>query len=200
MLKAEIANQTRQELLGAALDEVHRHGFQSASLSRILERTGHTKGALYHHFKNKNALGYAIVDELLAHYLNEYWIDVISQYDDPVTGIKAALMKNCDELGDEVLELGCPLNNLAQEMSPIDEGFRVRINHLYQLWEETLIQALQKGQMSGALSQNFNATQVGRFILASIEGTIGIAKNAQSKQVMVDSCAAFENYLDSLKK
>ena len=56
---------TRQEILESAFQEIHRNGFQAASLTSILERTGVTKGALYHHFPNKQALGYAVLEEVV---------------------------------------------------------------------------------------------------------------------------------------
>jgi len=56
---------TRQKLLSAAFEEIYRSGFQAASLDRILAKAGVTKGALYHHFIDKAALGYAVVDEVV---------------------------------------------------------------------------------------------------------------------------------------
>src|SRR5438876_437655 len=53
---------TRERLLQAASREIYRSGFQSASLDIILASIGVTKGALYYHFKNKEALGYAMVE------------------------------------------------------------------------------------------------------------------------------------------
>ena len=69
---------TRELLLGAAAREIHAHGFQAASLSRILAETGVTKGALYHHFPSKLALGYAVVDECYAPRLRKHWIDPLA--------------------------------------------------------------------------------------------------------------------------
>src|SRR6202044_3625075 len=57
---------TRERLLRAASREIYRSGFQSASLDRILVSAGVTKGALYHHFENKEALGYAVVEEVIS--------------------------------------------------------------------------------------------------------------------------------------
>ena len=54
---------TRERLLQAAFREVYSSGFQSAGLDTILASAGVTKGALYYHFKSKEALGYAIVEE-----------------------------------------------------------------------------------------------------------------------------------------
>ena len=55
---------TRQVILEAAYEEIHVRGFQAASLSKILSSTNVTKGALYHYFPTKLALGYAVVDPL----------------------------------------------------------------------------------------------------------------------------------------
>ncbi len=57
---------TRKRLLKAAFQEVYRSGFQSASLDTILAATGVTKGALYYHFEGKEALGLAVVEEVIA--------------------------------------------------------------------------------------------------------------------------------------
>jgi AcrR family transcriptional regulator len=57
---------TRERLLQAASREVYRLGFQSARLDTILAAAGVTKGALYYHFDSKEALGYAVVEEVIA--------------------------------------------------------------------------------------------------------------------------------------
>src|SRR2546422_9784373 len=51
---------TRKKLLQAAFEEIYRRGFQGASLETILAAAGVTKGALYHHFPDKAALGYFV--------------------------------------------------------------------------------------------------------------------------------------------
>jgi TetR/AcrR family transcriptional repressor of nem operon len=56
---------TRERLLQAAFREIYRSGFQSAGLDTILASAGVTKGALYYYFKSKQALGYAVVEEVI---------------------------------------------------------------------------------------------------------------------------------------
>ena len=56
---------TRDRILDAAFQEIHKYGFQAASLSNILDRTGLTKGALYHHFPDKDRLGHAVIEEVI---------------------------------------------------------------------------------------------------------------------------------------
>ena len=77
----------RQQILQAAYREIHVLGFQAASLSRILARTGVSKGALYHYFPNKTELGYAVVDELLAQRIEERFILPLIKAEDPVEAV-----------------------------------------------------------------------------------------------------------------
>src|SRR6202166_3211460 len=65
---------TRERLLQAAFREVYRYGFQSAGIDTILAATNVTKGALYYHFESKEALGYAIIEEIVAEITKDRWL------------------------------------------------------------------------------------------------------------------------------
>jgi AcrR family transcriptional regulator len=54
---------TRRKIVDAAIDVFGEVGYAAAGLSAIIERTGMTKGALYHHFDSMESLVSAIVDE-----------------------------------------------------------------------------------------------------------------------------------------
>src|SRR6202050_5947394 len=73
---------TRQRLLQAAFREVYRHGFQSAGIDTILAATNVTKGALYHHFESKEALGHAIIEEVVAEITADRWMRPLRQSKD----------------------------------------------------------------------------------------------------------------------
>lgn len=54
---------TRRKILDAAVDVFGDVGYASVGWGTIIERTGMTKGALYHHFDSKEALASAIIEE-----------------------------------------------------------------------------------------------------------------------------------------
>lgn len=193
------AAETRHQLLDAAFEEIHRVGFQAASLHRILRRTGLTKGALYHHFPSKLALGYAVVDEMLAPYLEHNWLQPLRSARDPVEQMKALLITNAERMRDEDITLGCPLNNLAQEMAPVDTGFQSRIQELFDDWRGGIASALASGQTAGYVRRDVNPMQAASVILATIEGCIGLAKTSQSVDVLKECGAGLLDYLDGLK-
>jgi len=197
-LNIEQESETRQRILQAAFEEIHTHGFQAASLNKILASTDVTKGALYHYFANKLELGYAVVDELLAVEIQNKWVDPLLEADDPLTALKEIIMQ-CGEITKEDIQCGCPLNNLAQEMAPVDEGFRSRVEAIYQLWRQGTAKALEHGKTTGAVKKDVDVNSVATMLVASLEGCMGLAKNAQSKKVLFQCGQSIIDYLGSLK-
>ncbi|HUQ60292.1 ScbR family autoregulator-binding transcription factor [Lentzea sp.] len=67
------AAHTRERLLRAAAEVFDRDGFARSSLTAVCARADVSKGALYCHFRSKEALGVAIVEEqsLLWHRLRD---------------------------------------------------------------------------------------------------------------------------------
>lgn len=59
------ARATRRELLVAAARRFAAQGYHRTSVSQVAADSGRTKGALFFHFENKSALGWAVVDEVL---------------------------------------------------------------------------------------------------------------------------------------
>lgn len=190
---------TRQVILQAAYEEIHKRGFQAASLSKILANTNVTKGALYHYFPTKLALGYAVVDEILAEHIQQQWVQPLLNADDPISSFKNIIMQSGEEITEENIQCGCPLNNLAQEMAPIDEGFRSRVEAVYRSWRKGIESALLKGQEKGFVKKEINVTSVATMVVASLEGCMGLAKNAQSKKVLFQCGQSVIDYLESLR-
>lgn len=52
----------KQKLLDAALAEFNAYGYEQASINRILDTAGMSKGQFYYHFKNKEALYFALIE------------------------------------------------------------------------------------------------------------------------------------------
>lgn len=195
MMVSRNPSQTRRAILDAALEEIHLRGFQGMRVEHILQRTGLTKGALYHHFTNKMSIGYAIVDEILGQDVMERWIGPLSESKNPVlTIIDICESERAGRSADEI-EKGCPINNLSQEMSPIDEGFRERLERVYGQWTGAIAQALERGQQAGVIRQDVEPQKVAKFLLASLQGIIGVAKCCKSEQMLDDMAECMRAYL-----
>ena len=191
---------TRRKIVKAAFDEFYTNGFQGGSINRIVKKAGTTKGALFHHFNGKDDLGYAVVEEVIQPEMKKRWFDSLADSTDPIADLKRAFKKyRKEEIQSGLLLNGCPLNNLAQEMSPLDEGFRKRIEGVYDSWRECLAKAFARGIKAGKIREGVSPREVAVFVVAAQAGMIGTAKNAQSDKLLIQAGQALFDYLDSLK-
>ena len=191
---------TRQKILAAAFAEFYKNGFQGGSLNQIVEAADVTKGALFHHFAGKQELGYAVVDDIIVPILKQRWLDPLAGSTNPVADLKRAFrqfVKEDIETGSFVQ--GCPLNNLAQEMSPLDEGFRKRIDKLYLAWRKCVAEALAEGIKTGKVRKDISPRDAAALVVAAQMGIWGTGKSSRSKELMVQAGEALCGYLDSLK-
>jgi len=185
---------TRERLLHAASREIYRSGFQSASLDTILASSGVTKGALYYHFKSKEGLGYAVVDEVIAPDVHSKWVLPLQSVKDPIDALIGAVQRI--PVRPEDVRGGCQLNNLAQEMSPLDTRFRKRLAMIFDAWRQAVASTLREGQTRRSVRRDVQPTDAAGLLIAMVEGYGSLAKNAQDPKVMK---AGIRNIVDWLK-
>lgn len=192
------AEQTRARILEAAFEEIYQHGFQGMRIENVLQKTQLAKGALYHHFPSKKALGYAVVDEVIIAAKKQLLVP-LENTEDPIATCNAILMSVSDEISDDEMALGCPLNNLVQEMSGLDDGFNERFDSIYCYWQSTLSAALECGQSNGTVKKSIDTETIAIFIISSINGITGTVKCMQSKKLMTDLHVTLCQYLETLR-
>lgn len=188
---------TRGALLQAAFEEIHRSGFRGSDVESILRKAGMTKGALYHHFASKEALGYAILDEVVASIMREKWQAPLSDAADPVAALIDIIRST--SLEREHVVRGCPLNNLAQEMSPLDEGFRKRAAALFEEWNVAMATALRAARERGQVRADVDPDETATFVIAAYEGYISLAKCFQDADRLRAGAQTLIRYLESLR-
>lgn len=191
---------TQRKLLEAAFLEFYVNGFQGGSLNHIVETAGATKGALFHHFDSKQDLGYAVVDQLIGPLLLTRWLDPLADSTDPITDIQAAFRRFVEEdIASGNWVHGCPLNNLAQEMAPLDTGFFERINGLYSTWRQRYAEALSRGVQAGAVRDDVDVNELAALIVAAQMGIWGTGKSSRNVEVMRAAANGLCARLESLR-
>ena len=188
---------TRRLLLQAAFQEMYRSGYRSADLDAILAAAGVTKGALYYHFDDKEALGHAVVDEVIARDLHQKWVQPLRNAKDPIDVLVRIVQS--ESLKREDVRRGCPLLNLSQEMSGLDEGFRRRTAKLFKNWHDAVAEALREGQKRGVVRSDINANETATFLIATYEGYVVLGKNTQDPRTMQSGQRRVSGHLESLR-
>jgi len=170
------AQQTRKYILETAFSLVYENGFQSTSIDKIIAETNVTKGAFYYHFKNKEEMGLAIINEVLAVNINENLIKPLANQGQKAEVIYQTIKSFMLSISERQLRLGCPTNNMIQEMAPLNTTFATALLSIIENWKQNLSEAISKGQKDGSISQNQDAIGLASFIISSYEGTRTLGK------------------------
>lgn len=192
-------DKTIDKIISSALKSFHRGGYTATSLNDILKKTKLSKGALYHHFSNKKELGFAVVEKLKEGTEN-IWVEPLRNSTDPVAVINDILLTADSKFECEGRMLGCPLNNLAQEMSLADEDFRECLAKVYTIWANAIVEAFEKAAKAGIMKKEINPRAAASFIIAVLSGGQGLAKVMNNSNEMNNCSKVLSQFLSTLKK
>jgi TetR/AcrR family transcriptional regulator, transcriptional repressor for nem operon len=196
MTKAE---KTRFSILEKAFELIYVKGYQATSIDDILANIQVTKGAFYYHFKNKDEMGLAIVNEIMKPNFQNSFTEALQTESDPLQSIYDLMHYLL--LGNKFLSVqsGCPASNFTQEMAPWNVDFSKALNELTQQWNKTIITALEKGKKEGFVRADVNARQATLFILSGYWGVRNFGKLANDTTAYKNWLKELKNYLATLK-
>lgn len=196
--KTRDLERTRKEILDVAFMEVFSRGFQGVSIDDIVKKTSLTKGAFYHHFPTKLDLGYALVDDVIKPMIIERWIVPLEEYENPLDGVLKQMKQLIGKSDASELKLGCPLNNLVQEMAPIDAGFKARLQVAINLWIEEMDKQLKRAKINGFIKSDINTKQVATFTVMAHEGFYGMLKGMQDPKIFDALYSSLKRYYSTI--
>ena len=161
----------RASILDSAARLINERGFAHTSVEELIRATGLSgKSHFYHYFKSKDELGYEVLNRQFERFaerglaiLREPMIDPLerlSLFIDAVVALQA-------ESGGR---RGSPFGNLAAELADAHEGFRVRIEAVFERWASQIRSLLWEARPQ--LQDDVDAVRLSRFIIASLEGAV----------------------------
>jgi AcrR family transcriptional regulator len=169
----------RRRVLDAAAEAFQSRGYHSTSTHDIMRSAGVTGGALHHHFPSKKALGVAVIRERVAKAVEQAWIEPVLSARTATDGILQAFSQISKGLDQRNVVLGCPLGNLAIELSLADADFREAIQDVFERWRKALAQKLRADRAAGILPE-FDPDGFATFVVASYSGAVALAKAEQA--------------------
>lgn len=187
-------NNPREKLLEVAFNEIYQNGYTATSIDKILKQASMNKGSMYHFFKSKKELGLAVVNEKINSYIEDKY-SVLLKYEENICEELLKLIKDRDNFD---FTCGCKLNNLMQELSPIDEDFKIALEKVYIRFENIIEEVLNKAVKNGEIKHN-DTKALSMFVVASIEGCLGTAKKSQDGNYFQICISQLEQFLNSLK-
>jgi TetR/AcrR family transcriptional repressor of nem operon len=190
---------TRLTILQKAFELIYINGYQATSIDDIIATTKVTKGAFYYHFKTKDEMGLAVINDLMYGSMADTFVKPLSNSNDPITDIYALmhylLMK------DPFLQVkyGCPAGNLTQEMSPLNTEFNSALTNLTKEWQDAIQKSISNGKKAGNVNIKVNASHVAYFVMSGYWGIRNFGKLQNSKDCYKLYLKELKNYLKILK-
>lgn len=175
---------TKTQILDAACRLIHLRGFNNTSIDDILRECGIGKGNFYYYFKSKDELGYAALERSVEAIKQELIERSFGGEGDPWDQLATFLAYPVERARAASCAGGCPLGNLAVEMSDIHEGFRRRIQAAFEEVRGHLEACLDRARQAETLQPGTDIRRLAHFLLASFEGAFLMGKLHQDPEMV----------------
>lgn len=187
---------TRERLVETARRLFHENGYSATGVSAILKAANVRSGSFYYFFEAKEALLVAVLERYVELLVPMVMRPAFDQTDDPIERIFAVLFGYRRMLTESKFSLGCPLGNLALEMSTGHPEVRDLILLNFRQWCEAIEYCLEMA--ADRLPADLDRGRLARFVLTVMEGGIMQARAQQSIEPYDASVAGLRDYVNQL--
>lgn len=186
---------TQQLIVEQSFKLFYENGFSKTSIPEIMNKTGLSKGAFYHHFKSKRELGETVIKNIVRKRIYDSMITPLNNYQkENVIGLLCRIFtERIQSFSTEEKRLGCPANNLINELGCSDAVFRKILKQLINDWKSMLIKVLEAGKLKKEIREDVNSSAVAIYLISGFEGVRGIRKVFDDDLILIE-------YLETLKK
>ena len=196
MKSGEESKDTRTRILEAASRLFHEQGFAATGVATILREAGVNSGSLYHFFPSKEALLQGVLEWYLERLYPEIMQPVELDEPEPLARIFKLLGWYRSYLVAHDCQLGCPVGNLALEVSDTHPDLKQLLHRNFCNWTGVLERWLEEA--GAQLPGDCDRRAMARFVLTVMEGGVMQSRVAGSPEPFDESVAQLEKYFASL--
>jgi TetR/AcrR family transcriptional repressor of nem operon len=178
--------EARARLIEAARALVRRKGFAATSVDELCAAAGVTKGAFFHHFPSKEALGVALIDDWTETTGAMFASHPYNRLPDPLDRVFGYIDLRRELLGLPVAEFSCVAGTTVQEAFETSPAMREAaarsivsgLDHVRGHLAAALTKHPVQGVTPDSLAALFQVAVQGGIILAKAEGSAAPARDA----------------------
>lgn len=190
---------TREKILDAAQELILDRGFSGVSVDNVIESVGLTKGAYFHHFKNKNEMAVALIERYAANDL-AFFYDSLARAEklssDPLQQM-LILVGLYEELfaGMSDPYPGCLLASYIYELQMFDTEVVDSINEVFLKWRKILSKRFEVIAEKYPPKTELDIPALADEFTVLIEGAFILAKSLNDPKIVVQQLQQYKNYI-----
>jgi len=191
---------TRERLLEAAERLVERNGFAATSVDAILEESGSSKGAFFHHFANKRALAHALVERYVDADLSllRAGLDAVEAEPDPVQKLLAFLGFYENWSGDLTSESACLYIAVVTERDLLDDETGGQVERAILGWRAAVAELFRKAYAARGLTHGPDPDDLADQLFVVFEGSYLVCRALGSGEPMRAQLRVYRQLIESL--
>ena len=178
---------TRRAMLSASRRLFSRKGFEATSIDAIAEEVGVTKGALYWHFENKEALFEGILEQIRTDWREQVLAEV-DDVADPVEKL-GRLFDNYIVLLNDRPDICLFLQRAALDD---DAKHRGRVRTVYKQTAGLITKIIDDGKLTGVFRRDIESNTAAHAILGVLTGA--------EQQCRANKALSFRDLVSEMKK
>jgi TetR/AcrR family transcriptional repressor of nem operon len=187
---------TRDKIVDAAMDLFAFHGYGPTGLSEIARKAGVQQGSLYHFFPTKEELLAAVLERRKTLLWPEVLQPIWDTIDDPIERIFKLLDQYRQMLQMTEFSHGCPIGNLAIELTESHPNSRRLIAENFTNWLRAIEQCFHEA--SRRLPEHSDAKRLAVFVLTTMEGAVMLARTYRDFRAYDAAVASLREYIEAL--
>ena len=191
---------TRERLLDAAERLFERNGFAGTSVDQILEESGSSKGAFFHHFESKRALAGSLisryVDADLA--LLQDGLDCASGYHEPIERLLAFLGFYENWSGDLTAESACLYLPMVTERDTLDEQSAAEVLRAITGWRTEIAGLVRDAYAAAGVVDGPDPDDLADQLFVTFSGSFLMCRAVGSPEPMRAQLRVFRQLVEAL--
>ena len=173
----------RLAILDATARLIAEQGLTHTSVEDVITAAGLSgKSHFYHYFKSKEALGFEVLDRQFARFAERGLAILREPMIEPLDRLTLFIDTMVSLQREREGRNGSPFGNLAGEMADSHEGFRRRLDVVFEQWAGQLQSLLW--ELRAQLRDGVDTVRLSRFIIASLEGGMLMTRVTRDLAVM----------------
>jgi TetR/AcrR family transcriptional repressor of nem operon len=174
--RAPDASPARQNLIRAGLQHLTEKGYSSVGIDEILAAAGVPKGGFYHHFRNKEEFGLALIAAYNDYFLEQLDRAFLNAERTPLDRLRVFIAKAEEGMARHMFRRGCLVGNLGQEMGALPDAFRRALIEALEAWQARTARLLHEAKAQGAIGPDQDPDALAEAFWIGWEGAVLRAK------------------------